>query len=452
MTVTTQVSDRSWVGVNRPGPAVYIQWMRRLLPLPFLLFACQDYPFYPVCPESVEEATLSTTPVRPAPVDILFVVDDSGSMADEQMRIAENFDAFLDRLSTVPGADYRIAVVSTDLDSPNGVRRGEVTFTWQTTEPYFVQGSNKNDPGEPGVCTDVGIDHGCFRGPDPDRRIITSGMTRDEQLAAFRQNVQIGSCGSGTEQGLAAAVAALGQTGGTGCNAGFLRQDANLVLVFVTDEEDASRAPVESFVNDLSSYKPWEKIRVGAIIGAVEGSASGCRTVGGVENGTCGSLCDTCPGAAWCGDPGFAQTCDFCSYYNAPDCCSAVAGSRYEQFLQEVDGRVKTADPTVQTATLIDSICQDDFSPTLDRIARELVATSCFDLDPAPVNREGVVARIAGGRELDRNTEFSVSEKRPDSGEWQLCLEENVLGPEQELELFFVTKVEQRPGRHPYCQ
>lgn len=439
------------MGVNRASLRRYIDGMRRLLPLPLLLAACQNYDFRPVCPESVEEARLSTTPVRPAPVDILFVVDDSGSMADEQMRIAANFDAFLDRLSTVPGADYRMAVVSTDLESAGGVRRGEVRYRWQTVEPYYVQGSNKD---EPGTCTDVGIDHGCFRGTDPERRIVTSAMTRDEQLAAFQANVQIGSCGSGNEQGLAAAIAALERSGGSGCNAGFLREDANLVLVFVTDEEDWSGGAVETFVNDLARYKPWEKIRAAAIIGAVEGTAGGCRTVDGVQSGTCGSLCDACPGAAWCGSvgAGFAATCNHCSYYNAPDCCSAVAGSRYEAFLQDVDNRVKTADPTVQTATLIDSICQDDFSPTLDRIARELIATPCFDLDPAPVYHEGVVARIAGGRELERNTEFSVSEKVPDSGEWQLCLEDVVLEPDQELEVSFVTEVEHRPGKHPFCQ
>jgi len=34
--------------------------------------------------------------------DILFVVDDSGSMEDEQQNLAANFDAFIERLAASP--------------------------------------------------------------------------------------------------------------------------------------------------------------------------------------------------------------------------------------------------------------------------------------------------------------------------------------------------------------
>lgn len=51
-----------------------------------------------------------------APVDILFVVDDSASMAAHQARLAENISRFVDQVAGV--GSYRIGVVGTDVVSP----------------------------------------------------------------------------------------------------------------------------------------------------------------------------------------------------------------------------------------------------------------------------------------------------------------------------------------------
>ena len=51
--------------------------------------------------------------MAPTPTDILFVVDNSGSMADEQENLAQNFDQFIQQIAGA--GDYRIAVVTTDL-------------------------------------------------------------------------------------------------------------------------------------------------------------------------------------------------------------------------------------------------------------------------------------------------------------------------------------------------
>src|SRR5688572_31882168 len=95
-----------------------------------LLASCQDYLFAPVCPETIEESQITGTPADPTPADILFVVDNSGSMADDQRRLAASFDAFINQLSSVPNANYRIAVVTTDLSTPGGEKSGEVTYTY----------------------------------------------------------------------------------------------------------------------------------------------------------------------------------------------------------------------------------------------------------------------------------------------------------------------------------
>ena len=425
--------------------------MRSLTLLGLVVLAgCQEYLFAPVCPQSVEETQLVATPVTPKPVDILFVVDNSGSMADEQERLATNFDAFLDQLSAAPFADYRIAVVSTDLITADGEQGGLQFPSWNAQAPYNYQSTN--DDG----CQPVGIPHGCFRGPTASERIISSTMDRTQQLAAFRSNIKLGSCGIGVEQGLAASVQALELTGPNECNNGFLRNDANLVLIFVSDEEDQSDGLVSAYAPQLATIG-WERIRAAAIVGSFGGAAGNCRTAGGISSNECGAFCEECPGPqAYCDalavDPYYQNGgCAFCSLFNAPGCCSALAGNRYESFLELVDNNVRAADPGVRTATLIDSICQDDFSATLQTIARELVVTPCFDLNPTPVHPDGIGARVAGGRELTKGTDFRVATKRGQSDVYELCLEGDVLGPNEQLEIFFVTDVESRPSKHPAC-
>ena len=63
-------------------------------------------------------------------VDILWVVDDSPSMAEEQARLADAFGDFIVNLEET-NIDFRIGVVSTDMDLDNlqrGVMVGETPF------------------------------------------------------------------------------------------------------------------------------------------------------------------------------------------------------------------------------------------------------------------------------------------------------------------------------------
>src|SRR5262245_28774988 len=109
--------------------------MRRLLFAPLLFIGCQDYLFEQVCPTSVRESSIVVPAARPTPADILFVVDNSGSMADEQENLAANFDRFI---SQIAGAgDYHIAVVTTD--QVNAVEMdGLATFSFASTPPNVL--------------------------------------------------------------------------------------------------------------------------------------------------------------------------------------------------------------------------------------------------------------------------------------------------------------------------
>src|SRR5438552_17520406 len=81
------------------------------------------------CDTVPSDALLScqATQVLPSSVstDILFVIDDSGSMAAEQALLANNLDAFIDTLVASPVQNnFRIGVTNTSIDEfpdTNGV-------------------------------------------------------------------------------------------------------------------------------------------------------------------------------------------------------------------------------------------------------------------------------------------------------------------------------------------
>lgn len=422
--------------------------MRRFFLLPLLLaLGCQDYLFEQKCPEIIKEQEITRAAAKPRPADILFVVDNSGSMADEQQNLAANFEAFISEIAG-PDNDYRIAVVSTD--QFNDLERGGELVVQYVNEPGTGVPAYVGQDRDPCVTTD--IPKGCFRGPTANTRIIDSQvLDRATQISTFQQNVRVGSCGTGRETGLSAMRDALSKT--NGCNSGFLRSEANLVIIFVSDEEDASDGPVQQYVEDLKNIKPLTQVRVAAIVGSVDGDGANCAIGVGAA---CGTACQGNAPAASTGrnctpqtapqicDPheacitsectsepaGFwndiAGSCLWCSYFLADDCCSALAGNRYVQFAKQIESQVNAIDPTVgvfgcraetgaRTACLIDSICQDSFAATLQRIAKDLVITTDYALEPVALNPAGVGVRLSGGRwgdgiDLVRGEDFTVSD------------------------------------------
>src|SRR5262249_48642672 len=125
-------------------------------------------------------------------VDILWVVDNSPSMEEEQMALTTNFDSFIMFADSI-GADYQIGVVTTDCDAAN--------------ESGKLQGATK---------------------------IITQSRVPTAQQV-FSANASVGTNGSGDEKGLLAAKLALSPPVRDAENAGFLRDDARLAVIIVTD-------------------------------------------------------------------------------------------------------------------------------------------------------------------------------------------------------------------------
>ncbi|MCK6550137.1 hypothetical protein L6R52_30155 [Myxococcota bacterium] len=345
-----------------------------------------------------QDAGVTRPPPELTPVDIIVVVDNSASMADEQANLARNFAAFADQVIGV--VDYRLAVITTDVLSPGGERAGHAESTYASTPPYVLYTVDTSG------CRPAGVEHGCFRGATP--VVDATRMDRATQLATFADNVSVGTCGSGVERAFDALLLALDETAPGGCNEGFLRDDANLVLLFVSDEEDDSPMPIADYVDAIARHKDLAQVRVATIVGAVDGEPANCAP----GRATCGSICEqrpagsglacapsdpaSCPDGELCARTATSATgtcddadarwwdyCGWCSFYAAEDCCSALPGARYAELARALEVRIADVRPELgvrrcrglgsRVSCLVDTICQDSFGDVFARIARELV-------------------------------------------------------------------------------
>jgi hypothetical protein len=179
--------------------------------------------------------------IGPKRTDILFVIDNSGSMAEEQAAIATELPAFVDQLRQGGGVaqEFRVGVITTS------VYRRTFLNNLDETRDY---------PNESGLLRPVPTADGessterYLEGSDP------------ELLAKFGRLVQQGTFGSGQETPFEAVRLAVASPSATrpleqGGNAGFLRDGARLLVVVVTDEEDCSstqRPPPVALTEDTS--------------------------------------------------------------------------------------------------------------------------------------------------------------------------------------------------------
>lgn len=194
-------------------------------------------------------------------VDLLFVVDNSGSMLEEQNALAANFPRMVRALASgdrdgnpattddaFPAVkDLHVGVVTTDLGTANTAYTG-------CTLPLFGEDGvlrSRSSGGEGCAAT-----YPAFLSfvPNAAGNDTATGKTPGEFAADFACVAKVGINGCGFEQQLEAALKALtpstsplrfyrdtlGQ--GDRANAGFLRQDSLIAVVVVTDEEDSSFA------------------------------------------------------------------------------------------------------------------------------------------------------------------------------------------------------------------
>jgi hypothetical protein len=193
-------------------------------------------------------------------VDVLFVVDNTASMVEEHPKLVAAIPAFVDE-ARARGVDLHVAVTTTGVDPasaacPGGAEGGEA---------------------------------GRFFPVDGSRPRVMTPATPD-LAATLQANVQVGQCAF-VEQGFEAMRRALSpplvDSGddlrtpqpGDG-NAGFLRAEAALAVVFVGDEDDHSPDEVDAYVQWLRTLKGSNQPQRSTLY-AIAPTATSCSTAGG---------------------------------------------------------------------------------------------------------------------------------------------------------------------------
>ncbi len=276
-----------------------------------------------------------------AKMDILFVIDDSGSMDDKQTSLSQNFSAFMAHAQG--NIDYRIAVTSTTV----------CTSVKCNNLDKSLAPDGRFAPKTP------------MDSPSPSTRVITNSTPNAATL--FSQLVKIGLGGSGTEQPLAAAERALSPSRLGAHNSGFLRPDAYLAIVLVTDTLDQSPNSGSYYLNALLNVVGFHRANefsISGIIPTPAGPRSGC-----VYDDKSASMSST-----------------------------------------------KLIDLINQTGGLYDNICTQNWSTTLEQLSQRIFGNkSRFSLTSAPdISASAQPMRVlVNGTEVPRST-------TPGDGGWTL--------------------------------
>jgi hypothetical protein len=342
-------------------------------------------------------------------VDVLVVMDNTTIMAAEQRMAAEAFPHLIEALLTgidpesglpthTPVRSLHLGVVSTDM----GVGGYPIS-------------SCRDNPlvGDDGILQHEGHGEGCSADyPSFLYQESSSGIPPgDEEIESLARDfgciVALGTDGCGFEQQLEAARKAFfEQSVPGGPNAGFLRVESILAVIFISDEEDCSAAdtslfdltgltysvslrcfyekaklhPVQRYVDALRSLQPLALV-AGFLVGVPAGDPScegkgdtitGCLDVPAMQEIITSSgenihlACTWPPG---CREPDPSD----------PGNCvgGAFPGRRYVELAQALG-----------PSAFVSSICTDSFLPFIRDVTRMIIANLMEDLSPLQLHPE----------------------------------------------------------------
>ena len=202
--------------------------------------------------------------------DILFLIDNSPSMAGKQAALARNLPRMIQALQWLPGGlpDVHIGVVSSDM----GAGTQPAGSNWRFLGDRGLLWGN--DPAPGAIATVAGgTANGC--GLDPGARWIEDiwrpdGSGRKRNYTGELADVfsclasAVGVNGSSYPHPLQALRVALRpQAGINEANVGFLRSEADLVIVLIADEDDCSADPDDTIDNGMfQPMNPGETARL----------------------------------------------------------------------------------------------------------------------------------------------------------------------------------------------
>jgi len=182
-------------------------------------------------------------------VDLLFVIDNSGSMGDYQNALALAFPDFASTLvDTLPaGTNVHVGVTSTEMGysgmGATTINNGACSFIGDGNQPNtsFYVTPDESDSGRNGAQGRLYAPNG----QDPYFEFTTGGADLPALEAWFSAAATIGEGGSNIEMS-AAPVGWVGDAANSATNAGFIRDEgAVLVVFFMQDEPDQTPMTID---------------------------------------------------------------------------------------------------------------------------------------------------------------------------------------------------------------
>ena len=160
-------------------------------------------------------------PTQGSQSDILFVIDDSGSMQSYQSLLATNASVLAQAVAEY-GISTHAAILPINLEAFGTNKPGQFVANLKNEEPNFAS------------------------------RLSTA--------------MRVGVDGSGTEKLFDAVQMALSEPMLSSKNSGFLRDNVPLSIVFVTDAEDQSQLTVDQFKTFLAALRPADQLSIYAFM------------------------------------------------------------------------------------------------------------------------------------------------------------------------------------------
>jgi len=169
-------------------------------------------------------------------VDVLFVVDNSGSMSDNQEILANSMGSFIEEFvnrrdssgAVLPQIDFHVGVITTD-SNPSAPLDGH----WEAGAGTLIMAFGDGVP--------VGTSLPKFLSL-PNLEEIGEELfekSKEKLIKQFKLNARPGIYGSGAEAPLLAVAEFLQPHNQEGWNKGFLRPDSYFAVVIVSDEDES---------------------------------------------------------------------------------------------------------------------------------------------------------------------------------------------------------------------
>jgi hypothetical protein len=191
-------------------------------------------------------------------VDVLFVIDDSGSMCSSQDNLIANFDSFIQH-ANVWNNDYHIGIISvmvTDENVIGKLNRGKPISTRYITPSSQAPQLFKS-------LADLGCDGGSDQqeaGLEAAQVALTAPLTTDTKKPCNKDS----DCTNDPNLCADPAKCPYSCYEGTcgGWNKGFLRDDASLEVIFLADEDDQSSSSLAFYTDFLKNIKGFYNVNM----------------------------------------------------------------------------------------------------------------------------------------------------------------------------------------------